>query len=125
MKNYTSENNPLIAPDLALSEKELVTLKAHFAIANQGCGAKTVEDLLGDNYSWATHEDLVEATPYNKNQISGILGSLQRKGILGKEDKRKETNLKTGRDTKLPDLYWLPEEYLNLLDPKVTIADAE
>lgn len=64
------------------TEMEKRVLKAHFAEANYGCGAETMEDLINDNYSYADVKDLSKRTGYTINQVKGVVGSLCKKGAI-------------------------------------------
>ena len=48
--------------------------------AERECGAKDVDTLLFDNFSWFCHKDL--ATKYNKNEFAGLVSSTMAKGIV-------------------------------------------
>lgn len=64
------------------TEMEKKVLKAHFAEANYGCGAETMEDLISDNYSYADVKDLSKRSGYTVNQVKGVVGSLCKKGAI-------------------------------------------
>ena len=64
------------------TEMEKKVLKAHFAEANHGCGAKTMQGLINDNYSYADVKDLSKRTGYTVNQVKGVVGSLCKKGAI-------------------------------------------
>lgn len=68
--------------EIELTEKENAFMSAHLKLANEGCNAKDVEDLIGDNYSWANLKDLSEKTGFNKYQIAGLVSSLSEKGVI-------------------------------------------
>jgi len=86
-------------------------------LADNGCGAQTPEQLLGDNFSCQCITDLVELfkEKLNKHQIAGFISSLEAKGVLWIED-RKDEGLPW---EKLPDLYWVSDSYLEELDPQL------
>ena len=64
------------------TEMEKKVLKAHFAVANYGCRAETMEGLIRDNYSYADVKDLSKRSGYTVNQVKGIVGSLCKKGAI-------------------------------------------
>jgi len=81
---------------------------------NNDCGASSSEELLDDNFSCQTIQDLRKIMPeLSINQIGGFLSSLQDKGVLILEDDRGyEVNPRTRKREKLLDLYWVDEDFL-------------
>jgi len=65
-----------------LTDKEQI---AFTAIVEEGlsniCG-KHPSDLLDDNCSWFHPKDIVQRTDFSKPQISGLLSSLEKKGLI-------------------------------------------
>lgn len=86
-----------------LSDKEAEFLRVHFELANENCGAVSIDDLLEDNFSCATIEDFQRELDLDKHQISGLISSLEKKGIIWMEDRE---------DEGLPNLYWISDEWL-------------
>lgn len=95
---------------LKLTELENELVNRHFKVANGNCGANTIEELLQDNHSCATVEDLQGVT-LTKKQVAGLIGSLSNKGVISIEERENDT-----------DLYWLNDKYLETLprDLKLT-----
>lgn len=111
MANYSNEN-------YTLTEKEQNFIQKF--LENNGCCALTPEDLLSDNFSCQTIEDLRDCTGFSKHQIAGLLSSLIEKQVIFVEDKRGfEYNPRGGKGEKLPDLYWVDDNYLETLDPNL------
>jgi len=82
-------------------------------LENNDCGASNSEDLLEDNYSCLSIEDLREVMTLSSNQIGGFLSSLQEKGVLTLEDDRGyEFKPFTSEKEYLPDLYWVNDSFL-------------
>lgn len=97
---------------------------------NNGCGAETPSELLGDNYSCQCIEDLrEEMTDLSPNQIGGYLASLQEKGVLTL-DERMGPICEVGASRMKrfqfePDLYWANEDYLEQLDPDLDFRNCD
>ena len=83
-------------------------------LTNSGYDEYTPEDILMDNFSCNTIEDIREIfkdTLSNK-QISGLIGSLENKGVLWVEERN-------GLEDKFePDLYWVDDDFLETLENK-------
>lgn len=105
--------------EYTLTENEQKFIKAF--LGNNGCGASNPEELLGDNFSCQTFEDLVDLfTEMTQPQIKGTLGSLVDKGVIFIEDDRGYEDWMMKRPKmKLPDLYWVNDSYLETLDPNL------
>jgi hypothetical protein len=97
-----------------LTEKESDFIQKF--LANNGCCANTPEDLLADNFSCQTIEDM-EDFGYSKNQVAGLLSSLIKKQIIWVEDRDGTKANKNNFMTFEPDLYWVNDNYLETLDP--------
>ena len=89
-------------------------------LENNGCAAETPEDLLNDNFSCQCVDDLEETINYTPNQIRGFLSSLIEKGVLWLEER---DSLRIVNDTTLPHLYWMSEEVLKEMNPKLTFKE--
>jgi len=65
-------------PKLTKLENEFVN--AYLNIFN---GSYNLEYFIDDNCSWVDFNDLLEAMPdLNKHQVSGLIGSLETKGVI-------------------------------------------
>jgi len=71
------------------------------------CGAENALDLIDDNFSCHTVESIMLETGMSFQQVGGFISSLESKGILWVEERRQE---------RLPDLYWIDVDFLELLD---------
>jgi len=67
-----------------LTEKEKVFVKAQ--LMDNGCGARVVEQLLDDNYSWADLKSIREFTGYSRHQVLGLISSLSIKEVIMLDD---------------------------------------
>ena len=65
--------------DFNLTEKEISFVKRHFELI--GNGAETPEELIDNNYSYATPKEFVNETR-NKFQVAGLISSLESKGVI-------------------------------------------
>lgn len=65
-----------------MTQKEFQVIKAWLNLTTEECGAETASDLLEDNYSWASFQELVNATGLEMNTVKGILGSLTKKDYV-------------------------------------------
>lgn len=114
LENYQPQTVELTANECAFMMSYL---------SSNGCGARTPDDLLSDNYSCQAFEDLVDMFPeLSEPQIKGTLGSLINKQILWIEDDRGYEypfDIKGRNNPKLPDLYWVSEWYLEELNPEL------
>lgn len=45
-------------------------------------GAENVDQMLSDNMTWTSVEDIVRATKYDFHQVGGILSALEAKGLI-------------------------------------------
>ena len=54
-------------------------------------GGSKAEDLLDDNFSWNHFEEIKGNTEFAENSIKGILGSLIKKSLVGKETEDNKT----------------------------------
>ena len=88
--------------NLTKNEEQFVK---HF-LADNGCGAFTVNDLSCDNFSCQTVEDLCEYQELNAQQVGAYLGSLIEKEVILKEPRESEN---------LPDLFWITDDFLEAL----------
>lgn len=101
LENYNSS-------EINLTQKEMTFMMMF--LSNNGCGAQTPGELLEDNFSCQTFEDLVDMFPnWSKPTIKGILGSLVNKNVIMIEDDRNMD----------PDLYWATDHYLKQLNPEL------
>jgi len=103
-----------------LTEKEASFIETF--LSENGCGAKTPEELLDDNFSCQSLGDLSELYDLNKHEIAGLLSSLQNKGVLWLDDRDGPEYTGSNRMKELsfePDLYWVSDEYLEELDKEV------
>lgn len=46
------------------------------------CGAKNVEELLDDNFSYFSTDDILKYNIFSKHQIAGLISSLLEKNII-------------------------------------------
>ena len=69
-----------------LTHKELLVLGAHLNEFKEGCGGETLDDMLDDNYSWATAKNFQERTGLSKHQVAGLISSLLEKDAIIKDD---------------------------------------
>jgi len=71
-------------------------------LSNNECGATKSEELLQDNFSCQSLEDIHDImSEYNKHQASGYLSSLENKGVIYIEERRGDC-----------DLYWINDSFL-------------
>jgi len=100
-----------------LTEKETIFIKTY--LQSNECGAKTPSDLLADNYSCQTIQDIREMFigDFTPKQISGLLSALEQKGIIW-VDERDGRNVPKSRFAAMnfePDLFWVSETFLEEL----------
>lgn len=95
-----------------LTEKESKFLTRF--LSENGCGASTPGDLLEDNFSCQTVEDMV-SWGYSKNEAAGLISSLEQKQVIFIEDEREDFSPSRGF-VKAPNLYWVNDWYLEELD---------
>ena len=100
-----------------LTEKENLFMKKY--LSSNDCGAKTPSDLLEDNYSCQTMQDIRElfTDDFTPKQISGLLSALEQKGIIW-IDERDGRNIPKSKKLAWnfePDLFWVSEEFLKEL----------
>ena len=68
-------------PHTTRLEKHLLFLIRDNAYSQ--CGAKCIDDLKADNYSWFVWEDLIKLdTDLDMRTVTGALGSLTLKGLI-------------------------------------------
>lgn len=67
---------------MELTELEREMLKVFVNEGLGSMGGERAEDLLDDNMSWANSNDLVEILGWNKHQVSGVMSSLETKGVI-------------------------------------------
>lgn len=82
------------------------------------------EECLSDNFTCQCIEDLREATGLSNHELGGTLSSLQNKGIIYLEDRDGpfcESKNKTQQMNFEPDLYWVSDDFLESLDPKLNL----
>lgn len=72
--------------EITLTDMEQAALNAIFKIGSEGNGAKTVEAMLADNFTWFFPKDLEEKLGINKNQAAGIMSALEAKGLAMDHD---------------------------------------
>jgi len=100
-----------------LTEKETIFIKKF--LEYNDCGAKTAEELLADNYSCQTIQDIRELfeEEFSPKQISGILSALEQKGIIWVDERDGREAPKSQRLAWNfePDLFWVSEEFLSEL----------
>jgi len=94
-----------------LTEKEQNTMKVHFDIAEKNCGLYGIE-LLDDNCSCATLQELVAGTDYNTRQMKGIIGSLIKKKVIWLDDRSGTYN---PTNTPLPWIYYIYGDFIESL----------
>ena len=83
-----------------LTKNESTFLK-HF-LDDNGCGARTCNDLMADNFSCQNVEDICEYQELNPQQVGAYIGSLMDKDIISKEER-------SGNET---DLFWINDSFL-------------
>jgi len=109
-----TENTAYINEAFNLTEREADFV--HRFLYENGCGANTPEELLGDNYSCQGMCDLQEIfSEMNDQEIGGFLSSLDKKGVLVLEEREDENGF--GEKIEMEDLWWVTEDYLKSLDP--------
>jgi hypothetical protein len=96
-----------------LTEKECDFIQKF--LENNGCGASTPGELLSDNFSCQTIEDM-EDFGYSKHQVAGLISSLIEKQVIFVEDRDGPKANKKNFMTFEPDLYWVDDNYLESLD---------
>jgi DNA-binding MarR family transcriptional regulator len=84
----------------------LETILINAQLQENGCGAETAEDLLGDNFSCASMNDFRDNTKLTSQTIGGGLSSLEKKGVIHRDDDQ-EDNI----------LWWVTEDYLMSMNP--------
>jgi hypothetical protein len=87
-------------------------------LRNNGCGANTPQDLLADNFSCQSIEDLREVTGFTNHEIAGLISSLENKSVIWIEERDGaicKSNSRVAQMNFEPDLYWVSEEYLESL----------
>ena len=89
--------------DLTITPKEAILIKAHLNEAESECGASNASELLDDNFSCVGTEEF-EKTEFTKAQVSGLISSLDKKGIITIEPRQGDC-----------DLYWISDEFLEIL----------
>jgi hypothetical protein len=70
-----------------LTQKEIEFLKIVFKNAELNCGAKNLNELLDDNYSYFSTKDILEHSNFTEHQIAGLISSLLSKEIIAITDK--------------------------------------
>jgi hypothetical protein len=100
-----------------LTEKENLFIKEF--LKSNDCGATTPGELLEDNYSCQTIQDIRElfSNDFSPKQISGILSALEQKGIIWVEERdgrNEPKSLKKAWNFE-PDLFWVSETFLEEL----------
>ena len=97
-----------------LTEKEQEFIKKFLSF--NGCGTTTSEELLDDNFSCQTIDEIEELFQnLSKHQIAGLLSSLEAKGIIWIDER---DGLRYNGKNKLQemnfeaDLYWVSDEFL-------------
>jgi len=100
-----------------LTEKETIFIKTF--LKSNDCAAETAGELLEDNYSCQTMQDIRDMfkEEFTPKQISGILSALEQKGIIwvDERDGRDVPNSKKLIWNFEPDLFWVSEEFLSEL----------
>ena len=119
MKTSNTENTQTLDKysnkEYNLTKNEQVFIKTF--LSENGCGAKTPEELLEDNFSCQCLEDLESTfSGLTRNQIGGYLSSLQEKGVLTFEKRQGARANNKNMYTFEPDLYWVDESYIETLD---------
>ena len=111
--------------DYNLTEKEVEFIKTF--LNKNDCGANTPGELLDDNYSCQTIQDIrnIFSEKFTSKQISGILSALEQKGIIWLEERdgRDEPkSLKKSWNFE-PDLFWVSEEFLKELPADIKFEE--
>ena len=70
---------------MKLTVLEARVLEAHRLITKDGMGARNVEDMLADNFSWTDVGELSEHTGLSVPETKGVVGSLTKKGLVDTE----------------------------------------
>ena len=106
-----------------LTEREQEFIKKYLMMND--CGAETASDLLADNYSCQTMEELIcTFDDLSIKQISGFISSLQHKGVLYLDDNRgTDYDVFNKKASKLPDLYWVSDSFLEVLPQEKNFKD--
>ena len=86
-----------------LTKKESEFIK-HF-LDDNGCGARTPNELTADNFSCQNIEDLCEYQELSSQQVGAFIGSLIEKDIIHKEERNKNET----------DLFWINDSFLENL----------
>jgi DNA-binding MarR family transcriptional regulator len=84
----------------------LETILINTQLQENGCCAETAEELLGDNFSCISMRDFRENTKLTSQTIGGGLSSLEKKGVIWRDDDQ-EDNI----------LWWVTEDYLESMNP--------
>jgi len=95
---------PVAAPEpvVSLTDKEHVALMAVIANGLDGMGGEEPIHLLDDNFSWFDNGDLIKLTGMSKHQCSGLMSSLELKGLIG--------NSEEGINQEGPDQWFVSDE---------------
>lgn len=70
-----------------LTNNEIVLLQAFLAACADCNGATTLDEVKGDNMTWADADELAARTGLSVASVKGVLGSLTQKGLVGSDDK--------------------------------------
>jgi hypothetical protein len=90
-----------------LNTMESMFINAHLKHLIEN-GAETAEELLDDNYSWASMQDYFELfETFTKQTIGGYLSSLEQKGVLCRDED----------DDRGLTLWFITEDYLESMNP--------
>ena len=90
-----------------LNAMESMFINAHLKHLIEN-GAETAEELISDNYSWASMEDYVDLLEtFTVAQIGGYLSSLEKKDVLCRDED----------DDRGLTLWFITENYLESMNP--------
>jgi hypothetical protein len=103
-----------------LTEKESVFVQKF--LDNNGCCANNPGDLLADNFSCQTIEDM-EKFGFTKHQVHGLISSLMEKEVIFIEKRDGAKANTKNYITFEPDLYWINDEYLESLPEDLDFAE--
>jgi hypothetical protein len=67
---------------ITLTNKETAAFTAWVKEALGAMGGETAADLREDNFSWMSAPDLVAVLGWSKHEVSGIMSSLDAKGLI-------------------------------------------
>ena len=74
-----------------LTELEKTVLSVSREVGEESCGVSSAEDMIDQNMSWTELIDFTERTSLSVEVIKGVLGSLEKKGLIETGHKNPET----------------------------------